>query len=179
MKQRLIAILFLFIFIAPVGVFYLYIQFEKLTLKRERIEKLAIGKGVNEIVFLKFSNQETETKLRWKHPKEFEYDGQMYDVISKEIIGDSIIYKCWWDHEETKLNKRLKKLVASAFNRKDANRKTQKQLQIYLTSFFCTKLLDWQPLLTNNLKLSCQNKLYIIAVNSLGISPPTPPPKVS
>ena len=76
---------FLFILFAPVATMFLYLHFEKAALKREIKWKMVAGIDQNELVLLKFSKEEAEKQLRWEHSKEFEYEGQMYDVVSKEI----------------------------------------------------------------------------------------------
>lgn len=48
-------------------------------------------------------NQQPE----WEEENEFEYQGKMYDVVDLELIGDSIVYHCWPDDEESYLNKKL------------------------------------------------------------------------
>ena len=96
---------------------YLF-HIEKAALKREIKWKMIAGIDQNELVLLKFSKEEAETKLRWEHSKEFEYDGQMYDIVSKEIKGDSIYYRCWWDYEEPALNRKLQQLVVRVHNRR-------------------------------------------------------------
>lgn len=154
-------------------------QFEKSAIKREIKWKMIAGVDDEELVLLKFTKEETETKLRWEHAKEFEYKGQMYDIVSSEIIGDSIFYRCWWDYEETNLNKKLKKLVASAFDQDEDNQRAQKNLHNYLWSFFCTDPLDWQTTFYEKAKVVYQNTMRDTIFNSILKSPPTPPPKIS
>ncbi|CAM3293554.1 hypothetical protein AEQU2_00479 [Aequorivita lipolytica] len=137
------------------------------------------GMDREELVLLKFSKEETQTKLRWEHSKEFEYDGQMYDVVSKEIKGDSIFYRCWWDHEETKLNKKLQKLVASAFDNDENKQRNQKQLNVFFQSFFCVSLFDWQASLSEIPVKNCNNTNYLNNFSPIQKSPPTPPPRHS
>lgn len=131
------------------------------------------------LVLLKFSKKEIPTKLRWEHSKEFEYDGQMYDIVDVKVKGDSIFYRCWWDHEETALNKKLKKLVALAFDKHKSNRDSQTHLYVYLRSFFITKHFEWQSMLLPHCEYDYNCSLTNIIFNSLRFSPPTPPPKVS
>jgi len=154
-------------------------QFEKSAIKREIKWKMIAGIDQEELVLLKFSQEETETKLRWEHAKEFEYNGQMYDIVSSEIKGDSIYYRCWWDYEETNLNKKLKKLVASAFDQNEDNQKAQKNLHTYLWSFFCPDPFDWQITLPQKTEVVYQDTMKNNIFNSIHNSPPTPPPKVS
>lgn len=137
------------------------------------------GMDHEELVLLKFTKEEIKTKLRWKHSKEFEYNGQMYDIVSKEIKGDSIFYRCWWDHEETQLNKNLKKLVASAFNQDEDNQETQKELYSYLWSFFSPPVFDWQAAPSHISEVVYKDSIHPNIFNAIRISPPTPPPKAS
>ena len=50
---------------------------------------------------------EIDSKLVWEHEREFELGGEMYDVISSQIMGDSIFYQCLHDAKETSINKRI------------------------------------------------------------------------
>ena len=179
MKERIIAILLLFILFAPVATIYTFLQFEKTALRREIKWKMIAGIDPEELVLLKFTKEEIQTKLRWEHSKEFEYNGQMYDIVSKEIKGDSIFYRCWWDHEETKLNKNLTKLVANAFNQDKENGETQKGLYFYLRSFFSPPVFDWQAATFHTLEVVYEDSMHPNIFNAIGISPPTPPPKAS
>ena len=170
----------MFVLFAPVLTVYFYLQFEKAAIRREIKWKMIAGMDEEELVLLKFTKEETQTKLRWEHSKEFEYNGQMYDIVSKKVKGDSIFYRCWWDHEETKLNKSLKKLVANAFDHDEENRRTQQTFHTYLGSFFYSDIFDWQARRPSyNLEVICQNFFYGEKFHSLQLSPPTPPPKRS
>ncbi len=137
------------------------------------------GMDQEELVLLKFSKEESETKLRWEHAEEFEYNGQMYDIVSHEIKGDSIFYRCWWDYDETDLNKKLKKMVAIAFDQDEDNREIQENFYTYLWSFFFTDPLAWQATPLQNIGLVFQDSMHPNAFNSIRLTPPTPPPKVS
>lgn len=158
---------------------FLYLHIQKASIKREIKWKMIAGMDQDELVLLKFSKEEINTKLRWEHSKEFEYNGQMYDVVSKEIKGDSIYYRCWWDHDETALNKKLQILVADSFDSNNENRNNQKQLYNYFQSFFCSDLFEWQAVPTFALSAIYQDNLCVNNFFSIRISPPTPPPKLS
>jgi hypothetical protein len=179
LKERIIAISLLFILIAPVATIYLYIQIEKSAIRREIKGKMIASINEEELVLLKFTKEETKIKLRWEHSKEFEYNGQMYDIVSSETKGDSIFYRCWWDYEETELNKKLKKMVAIAFNQDDENRKTQEIFYSYLFLYFCNNPFNWQATPSLNIEVVYQDTLNLGVFNALRISPPTPPPKIS
>ena len=70
-----------------------------------RKRKLKEGISENELVKLTFSKKEIPTLLKWENDKEFEYNGQMYDVVEVADIGDSLQYTCWWDKAETATKK--------------------------------------------------------------------------
>ena len=48
------------------------------------------GIDKKELVFFEFSHTENQQKLKWKHSKEFEFNGEMYDVVKKITSTDSI-----------------------------------------------------------------------------------------
>ena len=179
MQKRIIAISLLFILFAPVVTIFLYLQYEKKTVRREVKWKMIAGLDKEELVLLKFSKEQIQTELRWKHSKEFEYKEQMYDIVSTETKGDSIFYRCWWDHEETALNKRLTKLVVNAFDTDENKRDAQLNLHLYLRSFFCTDVLNWEMIPSQKVIVVYQDLIHPKYFTSLRISPPTPPPKLS
>lgn len=72
------------------------------------------GLSSDQLVLIKLSQADSKTQLDWKHSKEFEYQGQMYDVVRSEVKNDCIYYWCWWDHKETSLNKTLNALSTKA-----------------------------------------------------------------
>ena len=168
----------LIILVAPVVTLYLFMKFEKTAIRREIKWKMIAGIDPEELVLLKFTKEETETKLRWEHSKEFEFEGQMYDIVSKEVKGDSIFYRCWWDHEETKLNKSLKKLVANALDTDGDSHKAQKNLHTYLWSLFYTGPIEWNAPTHETINIVFQDCLNPSIFNSLNITPPSPPPKI-
>ena len=70
------------------------------------------GVDRSELVLLQFSKTDTKTLLQWEHDTEFEFQGQMFDVMEVSEKGDSVTYVCWPDKEETHLNQQLAQLVS-------------------------------------------------------------------
>ena len=89
-----------------------------------------------ELVYLSFSINDTKTKLRWEHSKEFEYQHQMYDIVESELKGDSVFYWCWWDHAETSLNKKLNDLVAGIMQKDPQHQQKQSRMMDFFRSLF-------------------------------------------
>lgn len=92
-----------------------WLNLERAIVKKEVDRHIVAGIEASDLVLLKFSREEAETLLRWEHAREFEYDGQMYDVVETWAHGDTVYYRCWWDREETALNNRMRVLALRAF----------------------------------------------------------------
>lgn len=90
----------------------LYLQYEKGIIKNEMSECLQeyAKKDVVDIIVHK---DQIHTMLTWEHEREFEFSGEMYDVISSQIMGDSITYQCLHDAKETSINKRIYSFIKS------------------------------------------------------------------
>lgn len=174
MKGRIYSILLILCLVVPATTTFLILQFQKHQLKREVKWKMISGIHKDELVLLKFQVNETKTQLRWEHSMEFEYQDQMYDVVKKEIKGDSIYYWCWWDHKETKLNKQLDQMVAFYLGLDDQLQDNQKKVEHYNQSLF------YHPLCRNiPSKLGLKKTIFLFELHVLTVSqsPPVPPPE--
>lgn len=162
-------------FIAPLATTYVFLNFQKLQVKKEVKRKILAGIKKNELVLLKFTENEIKNQLNWKHPKEFEYKGEMYDVIETQTFGDTTYYWLWCDNKETFLNKQLDQLVSIVLGNNPKNQENQKRLLVFLKSLFFSDL-------DNNITIyfnECNNNFHFISefYPSFSISPPFPPPK--
>lgn len=143
--------------------------------RKEIKRKIIKGLDKQELVLLKFSKNEAQTVLRWEHAKEFEFKCEMYDVVETKITNDSIHYWCWWDFEETSLNKKLFELTSLALNNNPQKKETQNQLIDFYKSLFCENFYTYSfehkkpnnPIISN-LQLNLDLIFY---------SPPIPPPE--
>lgn len=173
--KNIIAILLVFCLALPFWGSYSYLKMEKRQVKRTIKRQIMKGIDRDKLVLLKFSKKETQTLLRWEHPKEFEFYGQMYDIVHKELRGDSIWYWCWWDYEETALNRYLAILVAKSMGKNPQNTETQNKLRVFSGNLFCN---DRQNLnLKENLSYEIFFQYLADHYSSVEISPPAPPPK--
>lgn len=128
----------------------------------------------DELVMLRFTEEESKNKLRWKHAREFEFNKQMYDIVSKEIKGDTTYYWCWLDHAETRLNKQLDDLVAGILGKNPQNRERQKNLLEYLKKLYCVSYSATFSKLTSTL-ITSYDKVDKCSV--FYHVPPVPPPR--
>ncbi|OQA00028.1 MAG: hypothetical protein BWY70_00826 [Bacteroidetes bacterium ADurb.Bin408] len=176
MRRNLYGILLFLVLVAPIAATYTFLRYQKKLVRKEIKRKIIAGIDKNELVFLKFSQKEKETLLKWEHSKEFEYKGEMYDVVESKTMGDTTYFWCWWDHEETKLNKLLSELVKNAWNEKPVNQQSQKRLLAFYNLLFFTESEH-----TNTIARLASDKAFAyIQMHYLSrpLSPPVPPPKV-
>jgi hypothetical protein len=85
-----------------------WLHFKRAMLKKEIARHITQGIDSDQLVVLRFSKEDAGTLLRWEQSGEFEYKGQMYDVVEAWTVGGTLFYRCYRDREETKLNNRLK-----------------------------------------------------------------------
>ncbi|MBK9591208.1 MAG: hypothetical protein IPO32_06800 [Crocinitomicaceae bacterium] len=95
MFRQLFSILLVSSLIGPYLGISLYLKHEKRMLKREIKHRIIEGIDRSELVELSFTPEE-EQQLRWEHSKEFEYKGEMYDVVESKSENGKITYWCWW-----------------------------------------------------------------------------------
>jgi len=154
---------------------YLWLNLQKKQVKREVKWEIIEGIDRSELVLIQLSKSEVEEKLEWEHSKEFEFEGEMYDVVEFEVTPDSIKYWCWWDHEETALNKNLADVVNNLLgNHPDRKEKEQKLISFY-QSLFSEKIFQWQALRFARKSNTLTEYEFILKafINSV----PSPPPQ--
>lgn len=129
----------------------------------------------SELILLSFT-QEEYAQLKWKHSKEFEWQGSMYDIVDSAHKGSTIQYWCWWDYEETELNKALRNSLAQVLGNNPKNQQHQFEIcQFYKSLFFESQSID----ATHFISLNSRVKNYInVRVQSQFLSPETPPPEL-
>ncbi len=135
MKKNTAIFLFLCLFVPFLGT-YTWLQFKKHQVKETVKRQILVHADKNELVTLTFKASETTTLLHWEHDSEFEYKGQMYDVVEAQTKGDSIAYICWWDHAETALNQQLEHIVDITFGTDPQNHAQQEHLKDFYKSLY-------------------------------------------
>lgn len=173
--KKAVSILLIFSVVSPFWLFYSILQYEKQCLKKEIKRNIIAGINKNELVLLKFSREEINTKLRWEHSKEFEYNNEMYDIVESENRNDSVYYWCWWDYEETQLNKKLDSLVRTASGMDKKNTEHAQRITNFFSSFYYSNFFE-----TEDFKHPVSEAVFSILLfsyKSRNSIPDTPPPK--
>tara|TARA_R110002096_G_scaffold238027_3_gene429333 strand:+ start:26373 stop:26906 length:534 start_codon:yes stop_codon:yes gene_type:complete len=177
LKGKFFGIFLFFCFLAPIATTFIVLKIQKKQVKREVKWKMIAGIKKEQLVLLKFTEEEKHSKLNWKHSKEFEFNGEMYDITSSEVIGDTTYYWCWWDHEETKLNKQLDNLLAYTLGNNPKNQESKKRLHQFFKSLYFSESTE-----ENSLAFQHEKQLCATTPNfyqSISKSPPIPPPELS
>lgn len=136
--RKLSAFFFIVLLILPFLGSYCWLQWRIKAVRKEVKRSIIAGPDKEELVLLRFHKEETKSKLRWEHSKEFAYEGEMYDVVQKEQRGDSVFYRCWWDNEETKLSRQLSGLLSKNLGQDKQQEDSRAKLYKFLQSLYCS-----------------------------------------
>ena len=163
------------LFIAPFYGTYFYLYLQEKAIQETVKRKLKEGISENELVKLTFSKKEIPTLLKWEHDKEFEYNGQMYDVVEVADIGDSLQYLCWWDKAETATKKNKHNLLQAGIDSSNPEKHLPYTFSDYYKSiYFITNLFNERNISENVHNRPITRSLFtgILFVQTL-----SPPPR--
>jgi hypothetical protein len=157
---------------------YIFLQYNKNKIKKEIAGMILTGLDKKDLVLLKFTKNEVETRLNWKHAGEFEYNGQMYDIVEKHQEGDTIWYNCYKDNKETRLNSEQDRLVARAMGQDPVQKSQTEKIMNFFKTFYRSDVFNWKPF--TSLTSIFHFSFFIFNYSSLSLSPPppAPPPKM-
>lgn len=176
MKGKIIGIFLFICLAAPIASTFTFLHYQKLKIRKEVKRQIIAGIDKEELVLLSFTEKESETLLRWKHSKEFEYNGKMYDIVEAENNGDTTDYWCWLDDHETKLYKQLDELLASVLGKDKKNKDRKSKLARFFKSLFSSEPQAWNICSLQSIQIFHH---YSYTCNMVFYSPPNPPPEVS
>ncbi len=173
--KKVFAISLIFCLFLPVAGTIGYLHLEKKKHRKEIKKMIFENLSRENLVTLSFTQEESVTKLNWKHDGEFEYKGSMYDIVEREIIGDSIIYHCILDHKESRINREIGKAAARAMGQDPAAKHQSERLANFLKTLINHNLIyDSAPCLPFS---TLHHASCLTQYHPLFLSPPTPPPK--
>ena len=175
--MRLPGIILFICLITPfIGTYSLF-QYKKYLVKREVKYQLIKRIDRQQLVLVTVRIKEIDIKLNWKHSREFELAGHMYDVVEREMRNDTAFLYCWPDHAESQINKQLTLLLAQALGQHPQNKDHQKRLVDFFKSLFCsTDSCRSKEVPSTDDKLV--HPRFRPAYSSFLIPPPSPPPKI-
>jgi hypothetical protein len=174
--KRFYSILLLLCLIAPVVFIYARLQSEKNAIRKQVKRQMIAGMDREKLVCLTFSFDDAVKQIKWEHSREFEFEGQMYDVVETVTHQGMVSYWCWPDNEETEVNRSLNNLVCGRMSNDPRRTQSQKNLE----NFF-KNLWSEVPLIFVSDKSSFSDILYenrTRPVCAALFQPPVPPPEV-
>jgi hypothetical protein len=145
--------------------------------RQEVKEKIISGLDKKDLVLLTFAYEEIETELSWHHSREFEYRGEMYDIVEVVQNEKSVSYWCWHDRKEKSIDEKLQKLVAKALMNDPQNKENQKRITNFLNLQFLPCGDGWHSI--EHFQIRSSTTKYFSYYASVFITPPSPPPKFS
>jgi hypothetical protein len=176
LKSRLYSIALISCLVVPLATCFVMLQWQKKQVRKVVKWNLIANVDHQELVHLTLSAEEQQTQLRWEHEGEFEYRGEMYDVVKTEVIGNSTHFTLWHDSEETRLNKKLDELVAIALGENPKKQENEQKVNDFFKSLFIAN----DPINSEIIVLA-ENTKYHPAKNYRqqgAHSPPVPPPEI-
>ncbi len=168
-------ILLLCCLLLPTAGGVIWLQVEKALVRREVKHRMMESIPRDQLVRLAYSHRQAEHELAWEHDREFEYLGEMYDVVEKYETTDSLIVYCWPDREESALNRKLRKLHGQVWQNQLHQEKDAGKILVLFPSMFPPageQLALFSPL------LRLPPVIDAGASHILLNSPPTPPPRL-
>lgn len=174
--KRVITISLLFSLLAPVAGMFVWLQYEKKQVKEEVKHALLNGLERDQLVCLTFPVDELEAFIEWENEYEFEFRGEMYDVVETESSDGFISFWCWHDSKETRLNDRIDDLLAGGLNDGPVNQDKHIKLLQFFKTLYPTITGQIEPThpLFSNIGTDLIRKYW----KSPFISPPVPPPEI-
>lgn len=160
-------------FIAPIGLTYAVLKMKQWQVRDQVEQQILQGVDKGELVELTFTMEES-ANLKWEHDREFEYKGQSYDVVEKEVYEDSVTYYVWWDKIETRIKSQLSELVAKALNQDEDQQQNQDELNQLLKN-----LIHFPKVNLESPKVQDLHRQYgqlFSFYKPLSWAPPVPPP---
>ncbi len=155
---------------------YGWLSYEKYQTRKSVKRKLKKTLCKSDLTHLCFSVEEAR-ELRWEHSKEFEYKGEMYDVVYVEEAEGNISYWCWLDKDETSLNNMLADMTESLLGEDDDRQQQKQNLLNFIKSLYTAE----HPIQAKSFLLVLQRYHFSFCINTKRFvyrAVPNPPPQV-
>ena len=159
---------------APLFTTYGRLQINKFLLKDEIKHRIIAGISPEQLLLLKFHNNELNRKIDWEEENEFQYNRRMFDVVRTKTTADSTFYWCFPDDEETQINRQITKLVDTFLGNDLQHKENQKRLLTFYLSPYFLSVQYWTFLDNQKDEILFS---YNFDLQTCQISPPVPPPK--
>jgi hypothetical protein len=96
-----------------------------------------------DLVKISVSTHPKNNELAWEHEREFEYRGEMYDVVRTVYDKDSIHYYCFNDKAECTLNSQLQEALNLMGIKDKKPKEHQGKLLEFYKNLYCTNSISF------------------------------------
>lgn len=172
--KKLIAYILLTGIILPGLLIFSFLNVEKQNLKEKNRGKSYTDISNKEMIIVQFSLHEVNKCIEWENDHEFEWNGNMYDVVRKEVKLDSIFYWCHLDKEETIINECLDELNRFLAGAESNTEEKQQILNKLFKKLYCADANEWT--VYTELEIVSRFISHLTPLNKSEIKVPTPPP---
>jgi len=176
-KKAVISVIMSLILLFSSGGLFLTFIIKQTVIRSEIRNRIKSGLPKNSLTIIKKHKNEAEQNilLKWLREKEFSYNGKMFDVVSREIHGDSVWYYCLLDEKETGLFSKMKLLTHNELNNDKNFMGLLAKMHRYLAQNFLNEISD-KPIYIQDPKI-VRFTSYSFSVKIYVDSPDTPPPE--
>ena len=108
--RKLFTLLLLVVVLLQITGAYFVFKFQQTELKLEMKHYLSLHPENPSITTFEFTLSKAD-QLQWEDENEFKYKGEMYDVITRKVVGDKLVIQCIADKKETKLLKSFEEIM--------------------------------------------------------------------
>jgi len=160
----------------PFALTKLALQWQKKAIRKEVKKRINDGLKDEELVKLTFHKDDVDELLIWAKKDEFDFGGQMFDIVRSWESNDSVTYMCWKDDDESIIKQRLNQLSELEWSKNNSNRRQNERKADFYKSLICPKP-DTPTKIWLFINKSSQGKiLYTKNVIFSFIRPPHSPP---
>jgi hypothetical protein len=153
--RSIVSIALLAVFVVPFFCGPTWLSVEKKQIQKHVRNHILPNVDASELLTFKFSLSDTVSQLNWKHAKEFEFQGKMFDIVERHYTGEEVTYLVWQDDEETQINTKIKLLANSIFDASSEHQNRQLSFHLFVKTLFVEN--QTEPQLFG---YSSNNKIY-------------------
>lgn len=143
--------------------------------KKEVRESFKETLNKDDLVCFELTEQELQS-LEWEHEREFEFKGNMYDIVHREQDGKKHFLWCYKDDFEKELKKKITHFLAFGFDNDIQKNDNQKKLAHFFSGLYFETFSLKIECLALSIKKVIPTSFKLINTH---LSPIEPPPKTS
>jgi hypothetical protein len=156
---------------------WLIFKFQQTAIRHEVKQQIKAGVPESELVILhiaKVWEEQSNSRFEREHGKEFRFDGEMYDIIRSQDIGDTNVYVCIHDVKESGLFAELEEMIEEEIKH-PMNEGRRKQIEDWVSAKYRNGTMALSSFSQSSTELSWG---FDQPLFSMIVSVSTPPPRV-